>query len=143
MSNYKIIDRSSGNVGDVEPILGKPLEYDEGFDVESGPLNNEEWENFNDEYKTPGKAAQRGIDLGLPKFIRGDPLGCGCGIAYLHAVGEVVNGQVEADYMCDSGWHNFVVMQVKTKEKKREVKIDKFGLVVGDEGHKFNGLEEY
>lgn len=61
-----------------------------------------------DELSEPARAVQ----LGLPKFIRGNPLGCGCSEAHLAGATKPVNSHIEADYMCDSGWHNFVVFEI-------------------------------
>lgn len=119
------------------PITGE-LTYDNGFSVEGDTLDGKGW-------RTPGEAAKKGAEYGLPQFIYGLPLGCGCSTAWLHAIGEVKNGLLEADYMCDSGWHNFVVLRVKENKKKKERKlqIDRSGNLVEEQEVKITELEEY
>lgn len=119
-----------------EPLLGKALKYDAGFD-EGGLVDY-------DNYRKPGKEALRGIAMGLPKFIRGK-LGCGCNIGYLHAVGELKNGQIEADYMCDSGWHNFVIFQMTEKKNNAsaEKQYDKYGHEITEKSFVAPSLEDF
>jgi hypothetical protein len=124
------------------------IEYDDGFDTRNIDWDKEGvddlFENFKDKWETPGNAAAKAAVYGLPAMVRGDPLGCGCEEAHLHGIGKVKNGQIEADYMCDVGWHNYMVFSVNEKKtkKKREVKLDKFGKVMEDEGFKATDLEE-
>jgi hypothetical protein len=95
------------------------------------------------------QVADKNITFGLPAKIYGRPLGCGCRVAYLSSVGEVnENGEVEANYKCDSRWDNYVVFQViakkKTVKKEKAVKLDKNGQVKigGDDDFKAQDLEE-
>jgi hypothetical protein len=135
-SKPPLVKKESGE-GDLRPILGKALTYDKGFDKDGYIEDDDEWEK-------PLAAAEKAAKYGLPAHVRGRPLGCGCNIAHLHAIGKVVKGQLEVDYMCDSGWHNFMVFQVreKKKAKPRQVLIDKFGNLTAHEGFKAQELEE-
>lgn len=83
--------------------------------------------------------------IGLPSFIKGNPrLGCTCTEAYLHSVGEIVDGQIEADYMCHAGWHNYVVFKIFTKDtdKAQQVHIDHEGNLVDGQSFVAGSLEE-
>lgn len=116
------------------------LIYDKDCDTEKTGFT---WA-FDSTYKKKGAAAEKGAALGLPFKIRGNPLGCGCEEANLHGISEVKDGEVECDYMCDAGWHNWVVLRVKQKKqpKKQEITVDKFGNPMQDEGFKATELEE-
>lgn len=77
------------------------------------------------------------IGYGLPAKIYGNPvLGCTCRVASLVSATQIVDGMIEADYMCDSGWHNYVVFEVRqyTSESKTQLKIDADGNVIMSTG---------
>jgi hypothetical protein len=136
MGKPKVVQRESGNFLK-RPILGTALTYDKGFS-RSGAIDH-------NTYHEGGAAFDKAKAFGMTKSIRGNPLGCGCNVAYLHGIGEVKDGQIEADYVCDSGWHNYVVFEVnEIKEKeKQEVKIDVNGNITNEEGFKAGDLEEF
>lgn len=81
------------------------------------------------------------LEHGLPLKITGNPLGCGCSEAFLISAGEAKDQKIEADYQCDSGWHNYVVFDVMPREDK--IEITKTGqIVMGGEGHQAGPLQE-
>lgn len=90
-------------------------------------------------------ARQRGLDMGLPNAIYGTPeLGCGCESARLVGMGEIQSdGQLEAEYDCDSGWHNYVIFGMRSNEAKEAIKLDKFGNVIEGTGFTAGDLNEY
>lgn len=135
-ADLKVVRSESGNEC-MDPLLGMPLRYDEGFDADG------QIDHFT--YEEPGEVAKAGMAYGLPAKVNGNPnLGCGCSVAYLHATGDITqDGMIEADYMCDSGWHNFFVFELNMQERKRQVTIDKDGNLQADEGFTAGDLEEY
>lgn len=88
-------------------------------------------------------ALQTALENGLPRKIRGRPLGCGCGEAQLVTVSPAVDGVVEADYHCDAGWHNYVSFNVRqyAAEGQNSIKIDKYGNLTESEGFQAGELE--
>lgn len=142
------VEDRSGGMHAVDPILGEPLKYDEGFENNGDIWDYEDtdaaYEAFNKSYNTPGEAVKDIMAMGLPAKVQG-PLGCGCSEAVLHGVGEIKNGRVEVDYMCDSGWHNFLVFQMRVQGKKpdREVKIDKYGGLTTEKAFTAQELQEF
>lgn len=84
--------------------------------------------------KDGGKAVETAQKYGLPKHIRGNPLGCGCNEAHLAGATKPVGSHIEADYMCDVGWHNYVVFELIGFEAKTEssIKVDANGNLIED-----------
>lgn len=84
-------------------------------------------------------------NMGMPAYIEGNPLGCGCQIAHLHAVGAVLESHMEADYMCDSGWHNFVLFKVRAQDNRSDnsIKVNTSGELVAEQGVSPGELEEF
>ena len=133
--DFHEIQRESGDEY-ISPIRGKELKYDKGFSSDG---------DIYGVWTEPGEEAKRAIEMGLPKVVHGNPLGCGCGEAYLHGVGDIIDGQIECDYMCSSGWHNFIVlaMRQQTPQSERQVKVDKFGNLIDDVNTEVKELEEF
>lgn len=79
-----------------------------------------------------GAARDAASEYGLPNMIRGNPLGCKCRTATLVGATKPVMGHIEADYMCDSGYHNFVVFRLIgfDARAKSELKLDSNGNIV-------------
>lgn len=102
-----------------------PLQYDAGFSG-GGSIDS-------NHYEEPGEVARQGMSMGMPDHIEAEPagrLGCGCQEAWLHAIGEIQNGMIEADYMCDSGWHNFVIFELEQMGNRTGLVIDANGNLV-------------
>lgn len=136
MPDLEIIRQSDGfeSRPDRKPLLKKPLKYDKGFEVNKDTGLFKSFYKDDDVWKTMGQVAQDGMKFGLPNRIEGSPLGCGCEEAYLHGVGDITpEGHIEADYVCDSGWHNFVVFQLGLKERPTQIRIDKNGDIIEKE----------
>jgi len=143
---FKEIRRESGHP-DFRPIGGKELKYDKGFDKDGnmpGGYAADSYEGADHAYYKPGEESSKAANMGLPLVVYGSPLGCGCSEAYLHGVGDVINGQLEADYMCSSGWHNFIEFSMRTQDidPERAIKIDKYGNFTEDRGYEAKELEE-
>lgn len=136
IGDLKVKETKSGS-GSLPPITGK-LKYDKGFSA-SGYYSDR------GDYFREGQAAKAGAAFGMPFKINGHPLGCGCSEAYIHAIGEIRDGMIEADYMCDSGWHNFVVFELEEMGKQQGLVVDKNGNLVEtqDVGHGDQELQEY
>ncbi len=113
-----------------------------GFN-ESGWLGASDRLTKKGDMRNSSQSRNEALEMGLPQKIRGNPLGCACHVAYLVSVGPVIDGQIEADYQCDSGWHNYVVFQVRqyTTEGERGIKINKFGDLIESEGFQAGELE--
>lgn len=158
MSELPIVRKSK----DIESTPSSPplrknsnIKYDKGFEVEKDntfdvPYNPEEGdERFSrDKWITPGKAANTGISLGMPASINasnGGALGCGCVEAFLHGVGDIIDGTIEADYVCDFGYHNYVIFELEQMGKRSGLQVDKNGNLIETQevGHADDGLEEY
>ncbi len=92
-----------------------------------------------------GKAVSLAVKFGLPKKITGTPLGCGCRVAYLAGATKPVNSHIEADYMCDAGWHNYVRFELIGFENKSEgeIKIDANGNLIETTGIEARELGNY
>lgn len=134
----EIVKNASGTSGK-RPLLKKPLRYDKGFSKDGDIPNYNAWTK-------EGNAAKFANDYGVPALVQGDPLGCGCDEAHLHAVGDITEaGLLEVDYMCDSGWHNYYVYQLHMQKNptQNEVKIDKFGNLSADQGFKATQLGDF
>jgi hypothetical protein len=117
MADATEVERRSGNRS-LEPIRGQALTYGEA-----------------------GKTF--GFGFGLPERIEGDPLGCGCDEAFLAGCSAVMGNEVEADYQCSSGWHNYVVFTVAAVGARQQLKVDTNGNVTASEGFSAGDLEEY
>lgn len=133
---FKEIRRESGNKSK-QPLRGYDLKYDKGFDKYGRYTTRK--------YRMAGDESQKAVDMGLPLVVYGRPLGCGCNEAYLHGVGEIIDGQLECDYMCSSGWHNFILFSMRTQDAtaEREVKLDKYGNLTENVGFEATELEEF
>lgn len=158
MANEAKLIRRSNRGGESyswsEPLLGADLVYDENFhdyshDYSTADEFYENGELYGDDiWKVKGKAAKEGAKYGLPFRIAGHPLGCGCDEAFLHGIGKLKDGQIEADYVCDVGWHNYAIFKIKEKKKpkkkevKQEIKLNKFG-EVDQVGFTATELEDY
>lgn len=132
---FKEIRRESGGTSK-PPMRGFDLKYDKGFD---------KYGNMNGKYFEVGEESRKMTDMGLPLVVYGNPLGCGCAEAYLHGVGEIIDGQVECDYMCRSGWHNFILFSMRTQDagNERGIKIDKYGNLIDEVASEVRELEEF
>lgn len=128
-----------------------------GYDPKSKAF--EEWEEGDEDsvtfLKSTGMGAADKIDngalnrqalqFGLPKHIQGTPLGCGCQTAHLAGATKPVGSHIEADYMCDSGWHNYVYFELIGFENKGEskLKVDVNGNLIEDEKQETKELGDY
>ena len=144
MADLPIVRRSNGDEPrpNRKPLRGQPLKYDKGYSHDMGEMD---WDTWRD---TSGEVAQSGIALGMPASIQAalhGKLGCGCSEAYLHALGDIVDGKIEADYMCDYGWHNYVVFEMEQMGKQQGLVVDKNGNLVEtqDVGHGDTELGDY
>ncbi len=96
-----------------------------------------------------GKSMDIARLYGLPEAIKAPApkmLGCGCHEAHLAGATVPIGSHIEADYMCDSGWHNFVVFELIGFDNKGEnkVRVDINGdLVEGDPEPEARELEEF
>lgn len=92
-----------------------------------------------------GVSRGQALLLGLPEKVRGNPLGCGCGEANLVGATQPVGSHIEADYMCDSGWHNYLLFELIGFEQKPEtqLKIDASGNLVEDVDEETKELGDY
>lgn len=81
-----------------------------------------------------GKAIATARMYGLPEHIEGNPLGCKCSEAHLAGATKPVGSHIEADYMCDYGYHNYVVFQLIGFEDNTEssIKVDANGNLIED-----------
>jgi hypothetical protein len=139
-THKKVDEHSTAPAAD--PILGAELTYDDGFSPD-GAVDSMEWDE-------QGGAAAKAKTYGLPHVIHGNPLGCYCHEAYLHGIGNLVNGHIECDYMCDAGWHNYIVFEVREKKrriqrprvKKDKVLLDLYGNPMKDKGFTAGELEQ-
>lgn len=84
-----------------------------------------------------------GMSYGLPRIIRGNPLGCGCRQGYLVGVGDIIDGRIEADYSCDSKWHNYVLFEVEQLKQGVKLKYDTNGNIIEEEGYQADELEDF
>lgn len=100
--------------------------------------------NFNLKYDG-GNARKMALALGLPERVRGDPLGCTCHTAHLVGATKPVGSHVEADYMCDSGYHNYMLFELIGFEQKPEtqLKIGPNGELVEDVDEETKELGDY
>lgn len=133
---FKEIRRESGGRSK-SPMRGYDLKYDKGFSKHGTIADGK--------YRQVGEESRKMTDMGLPLVVYGQPLGCGCSEAYLHGVGDIIDGQVECDYMCSSGWHNFILFSMRTQDadNERSVKIDKYGNLVDEVASEVRELEEF
>lgn len=127
------------------------LTYDSS-DTERGILTAAErlvtGENYNyrEKFKKDnGETANLATKYGLPPAIKGNPLGCGCPEAFLAGATKPVGSHIEADYMCDAGYHNFVYYQLIGFENKSEgqIKVDSSGNLTEDTKTEARELGEF
>lgn len=98
--------------------------------------------HLKDKKDDKGRLAKQAQAFGLPAKIRDNPLGCGCKVAFLVGATKPVGSHIEADYMCDSGWHNYVIFELVGFEQKAEdqIKINTNGELINDSDHQTQEL---
>lgn len=80
--------------------------------------------NYRDGLRFDGGVSRTmALKLGLPPHVRADPLGCGCDEAHLVGATKPVGSHIEADYMCDSGYHNYMLFELIGFEQKPETQL--------------------
>lgn len=109
-----------------------------GYSLERLNADQRDWYRRNteplDKLDDKGRARNQALKFGLPKVIKGNPLGCRCNEAFLVGATKPVGSHIEADYMCDVGYHNYVVFELIGFENKGEavLKVDSHGNLVED-----------
>ncbi len=126
------------------PLLGTNLDYDEGFHGYEESDEDGEHYAYND-WSSMGDISKKTISYGIPHRVTGH-LGCGCSEAFLHGMGkETPDGHLETDYICDYGYHNYIVYIIERKERSNtRKKIIKDGQITyGEADSEIAPLGEY
>lgn len=113
--------------------------------VSIGESYNKEMRQEENLITDKGKTVNLAVKFGLPEAIKGNPLGCSCDIAHLAGATPPVGSHIEADYMCDYGYHNYVYFELIGFENKGEskLKIDANGDLIEETKTEAKELEEF
>lgn len=112
----------------LHPEIGE-LEYDasstrRGRKTSKARLAEGKSYNSSQKFKEDkGETVNLAQQYGLPPSIVGN-LGCGCRTAHLTGATAPVGSHIEADYMCDVGYHNYVYFELIGFENKGENSIE-------------------
>lgn len=139
----RVIDGETGSNERLEPETG-PLKYskaDMNQQQQSYAINELDETLKYDR----GQSRAQALLLGLPEKVRGNPLGCRCSEAFLVGATKPVGSHIEADYMCDQGYHNYMLFELIGFEQKpqTELKIGPNGELVEDVDEETKELGDY
>lgn len=84
---------------------------------------NQEHYRENSKLKKGAKNIKMALEYGLPPVVHAEPLACNCYEGHLVGATRPVNGFVEADYMCDYGYHNYMVFRLLGVDLKGQTQL--------------------